>query len=285
MLSVLEIGEKITVARKIKNFSQAQLAEILAVSAQAVGKWERGESMPDIIMFGRLAETFGVDLNYFGGEGCVPQSVKAEEETNRKSGWNMSGGIWADADFSGLRGLAEKFSGANIDKCIFNNSELFDLTLKGNIIKHSDFTSSNLKGSKFIGVNLENNIFYDCDFTKSEFSGSNIKNCDFSDANLTDAVIKRCSLKKIKLSGAVLIGTSFKMGQLTEIIFDGEIKDCSFENCDFARVEFKGAIIRNTFFKDCKLARAIFTACKADKLSYAFMKTCKADLSDTEVIE
>ena len=58
------IGNKIAEARKKLNISQAQLAEQLFISAQAVGKWERGESMPDIITFNRLAKILGVDLNY-----------------------------------------------------------------------------------------------------------------------------------------------------------------------------------------------------------------------------
>ena len=48
------IGNKITEARKKINISQAQLADRLFISPQAVGKWERGESMPDIITLERL---------------------------------------------------------------------------------------------------------------------------------------------------------------------------------------------------------------------------------------
>jgi transcriptional regulator with XRE-family HTH domain len=59
------IGDKIATARKKANFSQAQLAQHLFISPQAVGKWERGESIPNIITFNRLAEILGVDLNYF----------------------------------------------------------------------------------------------------------------------------------------------------------------------------------------------------------------------------
>ena len=65
MLNTKMIGNKIAEARKKINISQAQLAERLFISSQAVGKWERGESMPDIITFNRLAEILGVDLNYF----------------------------------------------------------------------------------------------------------------------------------------------------------------------------------------------------------------------------
>lgn len=65
MLSTQKIGNKIAEARKKMNISQAQLAQRLFISPQAVGKWERGESMPDITTFNALAEILNVDLNYF----------------------------------------------------------------------------------------------------------------------------------------------------------------------------------------------------------------------------
>ncbi len=59
------IGNRIAEARKKISISQAQLAQKLFISSQAVGKWEPGESMPDIITFNLLAELLGVDLNFF----------------------------------------------------------------------------------------------------------------------------------------------------------------------------------------------------------------------------
>src|SRR5690606_22015691 len=59
------IGNKIATARKKANLSQSELAQQIAISPQAVGKWERGESMPDITTLNSLAIIFGVDLNYF----------------------------------------------------------------------------------------------------------------------------------------------------------------------------------------------------------------------------
>jgi len=65
MLNSKSIGNKIAEARKKINLSQAELAQQVSISPQAVGKWERGESMPDITSLNRLAEIFGVDLNFF----------------------------------------------------------------------------------------------------------------------------------------------------------------------------------------------------------------------------
>lgn len=64
------IGIRIAEGRKAKNLSQAQFAELLFVSQQAVGKWERGESLPDIFTLGKIGEVIGnTDLNYFLGKG------------------------------------------------------------------------------------------------------------------------------------------------------------------------------------------------------------------------
>jgi transcriptional regulator with XRE-family HTH domain len=65
MLTAMMIGNRIAEARKKISISQAQLAQKLFISSQAVGKWEPGESMPDIITFNLLAELLGVDLNFF----------------------------------------------------------------------------------------------------------------------------------------------------------------------------------------------------------------------------
>lgn len=65
MFNSKSIGNKIAEARKKNNLSQAELAQQIAISPQAVGKWERGESLPDISTLIRLAELVGVDLHYF----------------------------------------------------------------------------------------------------------------------------------------------------------------------------------------------------------------------------
>ena len=53
-------GDRISFLRKLKGLTQAQLAEKLGISAQAVSKWESGLSCPDIMMLVPLADIFGV---------------------------------------------------------------------------------------------------------------------------------------------------------------------------------------------------------------------------------
>ncbi|MDR1353990.1 MAG: pentapeptide repeat-containing protein [Oscillospiraceae bacterium] len=302
MLNQNEIGAKIAVARKLKNLSQAQLAEWVAVSAQAVGKWERGESMPDIISFARLAGVLGTDVNYFVGAGADPSQKEtaamcgaADEgssNANNSCPWgNMSGGNWTNADFTGLFGLPQRFSGSNINKCLFVESELAGLTFRGDNIQKSDFSRSDLRRCSFRSSNLQHSIFAGCDFTGSEFNKSNMADCDLSGANLTEVHIKWSNLKKLNLTGATLCRTVFQLGQLTKITFSGTLTACSFDCCDFSSVVFDGATLINCFFKNAKLnkiskrKRTKFIACRADQLTYTFLKICKADLADVTIIE
>ena len=57
------IGENIKRLRTERNITQEQLAEVLNVSAVAVSKWERGDTMPDIAMLPRLAYYFQVTID------------------------------------------------------------------------------------------------------------------------------------------------------------------------------------------------------------------------------
>ena len=60
----MKLHEKIFNQRKLKGFSQEELAEKLGVSRQAVSKWETGEALPEITKLKGLAEVFGVTTDY-----------------------------------------------------------------------------------------------------------------------------------------------------------------------------------------------------------------------------
>ena len=58
-----QIGANIAAYRKRSGLTQAGLAEKLNYSDKAVSKWERGESVPDVVTLVQLAEQFGVTVN------------------------------------------------------------------------------------------------------------------------------------------------------------------------------------------------------------------------------
>ena len=57
------IGANISAYRKQAGLTQAGLAEKLNYSDKAVSKWERGESVPDVLTLVLLAEQFDVTVN------------------------------------------------------------------------------------------------------------------------------------------------------------------------------------------------------------------------------
>lgn len=60
----MTFGEKLQELRRRAGMSQDALAEKLEVSRQAVSKWERDETMPETEKVVRIAQLFGVSLDY-----------------------------------------------------------------------------------------------------------------------------------------------------------------------------------------------------------------------------
>ncbi|MFZ7115580.1 MAG: helix-turn-helix domain-containing protein [Bacteroidota bacterium] len=301
MLNSKSLGNRIATARKKNNLSQADLAQRVSISSQAVGKWERGESMPDITTLNRLAEIFSVDLNYFSEN--FQNDTVAEQEKNvrepeknsvgnsieeKKYGmrWDMSQGNWADADFSGLKNLKDKFSSSNMRNCKFIRSDLSGLLLAKNNIESCDFSVSDLSGCKIHSSNLLNNRFNSCSFIDAEFLKNNIEKCDFSEADFSAAKLSGVNFELNLIKNAVWKFTVFKNTNLSNSVFEGLIEDCHFENCTFYNVKFQNAIIHNTFFKNNdRFKKVQFIDCRVDKITYAFLKNNHADLKGVTLIE
>ncbi len=60
----INFGENIRKLRLAHKLTQEKLADFLGVSFQAVSKWERGDTVPDIFMLPAIASFFGVSVDY-----------------------------------------------------------------------------------------------------------------------------------------------------------------------------------------------------------------------------
>ena len=65
-----KIGEQIAALRRAKGITQSDLGERLGVSFQAVSKWERSETLPDITILPDLAKVLETTVDFIlcGGE-------------------------------------------------------------------------------------------------------------------------------------------------------------------------------------------------------------------------
>ena len=59
------VGERLKELRKLKGRTQADIASYFGISKQAVSKWEKGLSMPDVLLLPEIAKYFDVEIDYF----------------------------------------------------------------------------------------------------------------------------------------------------------------------------------------------------------------------------
>jgi len=67
----MTLGEKIQILRKQHGMSQEQLGAMMAVSRQAISKWEVGESIPDVDNIVQLSDIFNVSTDYLLKNGGI----------------------------------------------------------------------------------------------------------------------------------------------------------------------------------------------------------------------
>ena len=77
-MNIQKVGEQISALRKAKGITQSDLGERLGVSFQAVSKWERGETLPDVTILPDLAKVLETTIDNIlsGGENVVEYKGK-----------------------------------------------------------------------------------------------------------------------------------------------------------------------------------------------------------------
>ena len=80
------LGSNIAAYRKRQGLTQMGLAEKLNYSDKAVSKWERGESMPDVLTLVQLAELFDITVNdLLTDPNALPEEKSAVVEKMEKA--------------------------------------------------------------------------------------------------------------------------------------------------------------------------------------------------------
>ena len=69
------IGNNIAEYRKLMGLSQIEFAEKINYSDKAVSKWERGESLPDVVVLKQIADFFGITLNDLAGYNAKKKKI------------------------------------------------------------------------------------------------------------------------------------------------------------------------------------------------------------------
>ena len=80
----IQIGNNIAAFRRQMGLTQAELAERINYSDKAVSKWERGDSVPDVMTLLQLAELFGVTMNDLVGSDTGTAVVTKQPEKPKR---------------------------------------------------------------------------------------------------------------------------------------------------------------------------------------------------------
>ncbi len=86
------VSTNLTALRKKREWTQAELAEKINYSDKSVSKWERGEALPDLKVLTKLADLFGVTVDYFLTENAVdaPEQFTSPAVRRRYQYWIVS---------------------------------------------------------------------------------------------------------------------------------------------------------------------------------------------------
>jgi transcriptional regulator with XRE-family HTH domain len=76
-------GKRVLELRKTRGWKQDELGKKLGTSGVVVGRYERGEMMPSIEVAQKMAELFGVTVDYLVGEQEVPNLLSQSDMVER----------------------------------------------------------------------------------------------------------------------------------------------------------------------------------------------------------
>ena len=163
-MNIEKVGEQIAVLRKSKGLTQSELGERIGVSFQAVSKWERGETLPDITLLPDLAKILETTIDFIllGSEKVIEYKGKFTV-TDLKKGLNClkNAGEYLGTENiiyrASIKGINTELN-TNIEEA-FSNDYVFEAFLAEAIIQ-----------------NLISGLYVDVSDVKNNFKHEHFKN-------------------------------------------------------------------------------------------------------------
>lgn len=150
-------------------------------------------------------------------------------------------------------------------------------------LENSDFKSTSVHDGQFNYSNLKGSDFSYSDLTNSSFKCSSLDQVNFTGANLSGAQIVKSSARKAIFTDCIFENTSFKSSDFSGVSFDNlTFNGVVFDYAGLRKTSFRNAVFNNVSFKT-DVKKTIFDGATMDKLTYALLKSYKADLSNVTV--
>ena len=113
--SMEQLGERIAAARRASRMTQDELASRLAITPQAVSKWETGAGLPDVTLFPAIAEALDMSIGELFGESPAAQTALPVEFPAQHQGMTLVGqdrgvGCYSDKEVAAVEEQRIRFT-------------------------------------------------------------------------------------------------------------------------------------------------------------------------------
>ncbi len=152
-------------------------------------------------------------------------------------------------------------------------------------LRNSDLKAITVHDGKFNASDLRNSDFSDSNLSKSSFKYCDLRNTIFNGADLSGAIMTKSDLRDSSFSGSILNNTDFSYSDLSGVNFDNQVFNGTiFKGSGLKETSFRNAVFHNVYFKWTEVKKTVFDGATMDRLTYAILKSGKADLSNVTLI-
>lgn len=134
MIDRMTISQNLTTLRKAAGLTQSEVADKLHVSHQAISQWERGDTLPDILILPALSALFGVSVDHILGI-SAPQTHPVENQP-----------VWATVEEDGDYTVVLEKNGERIQALPTDLRSQLVLVLEGSCREFVAYASAEVHG-------------------------------------------------------------------------------------------------------------------------------------------
>jgi len=227
--------------KKVTRFYVDQLIE------EAKRKILDGDDRPHQIVSLQGLDLSGLDLSFiFIEDILIEKDLKKRRKTIR---FEFNNSNLKDTDLSGNIFWGAEFNGAFLKNTNLSNSDISSTSFAGADLIGVNFSNSKIMLNDLSGLNLSN-----CRFEKSTLLNELLQNTQLSNANLFECYLRGTQLDNANLKNANLVKANISSASATRTIFS----DADLSESDLSFSNFSEANLHNAILRDAQLVHTDF---------------------------
>jgi len=256
-----KIGSLISKARKDKNMTQKDLANMLHITDKAISKWERGISIPDISLLIPISNILDISVyELLGGEMKEDLSKNEVEEVVKTS-------VKKGVEDNKLKVRIQKIIITILSVIIVLFSGVFIFTylgIKTNFVEY--LINPTTRPEK---IRIEDYGEYNLEITNKQLINDTNKPCDDNNFNCIGQLTSRLPLKNKKISGNESLDTIIYTFDMNEKEYNKSWYNKDYSKKGMVVVSIKSfIIIKNLEYMRFEFKDKTYTISKEDVINF-----------------